>query len=290
MPRSAVLVFAVSALVAATAFAYQVLVREEPVLLPEAGGADSVTVAALRDLGERLDRVEHEVFQPRLAPSDPAARLADLEARMLELERRPAAAPTRSAPETEHSATDEKEAVPPAPVDVRSLSEADLVVKARRLSGRQAYDAAAPFWREVLARGPTDELFVEAQLQLGYAHRGAKDHDKGEAAFREALRVAGPESAQGQWARYQIAWSQHYRGDHASARDTMVSVASAPSATRNTRGHALIYAARFSLELNEGDRAREALQSILRDFGGSEVPGDLWLVRHATELLGQLEK
>jgi len=287
MPRSAALVFAVASLVAAAAFAYHVLDGGGSERTAEVEGTDAATLAALRDLRQRLDRVEHEVFQPRLAPTDPAARLAELEARLHALEDRSVAAPAATGT-GERPPTTSTEG-PPAAVDVRSLSDEDLLVKARTLGGRQSHDIAAPYWRELLARSPSDELFVEANLQLGYAHRGAKDHDQAEEAFREALRVAGPDSSQGQWATYQIAWEQRFRGENAAARDTMTEVANARATSRNTRGHARLYVARFSLELNDTDRAREALQAILREFGGSKAPGDVYLVQQANTLLEPLK-
>ena len=284
MPRSAVVVFAFAALVAATAFAYQVLVREESALPPEAGGADAATVAALRDLGERLDRVEHEVFQPRLAPSDPVARLADLEARVHTLEKRPVPhAPAAPAATTRSPG----EQAPRA--DLRSLTREDLVVKARSLAGSHAYDAAAAYWRELLDRNPSDELFVEAHIQLGYAYRAAKDHDREEETFREALRVAGADSEKGQKVLYQLAWTANYRGDYAAARDLMTSVANAPATSRTLTGHARLNGAYFSQQLNDREGAREALQSMLRDFGNSTIPVEAWFARQATERLEQLK-
>ena len=78
MPRSAALVFAVASLVAAAAFAYHVLDGGGSESTAEVEGTDAATLAALRDLRQRLDRVEHEVFQPRLAPTDPAAHAESL--------------------------------------------------------------------------------------------------------------------------------------------------------------------------------------------------------------------
>lgn len=286
MPNKAALVFAIAALVAATAFAIHVLRPSSPGATSASSTTDTATLATLRDLSQRLDQLEREVFQPRLAPSDPAARLADLEARLHELEGRstPRAA---SSPPAASSSTPDK--TPQPAVDASSLPDEELRIFARSLSGRQAYEAAAPYWRELLSRRPSDELFVEAKIQLGYAHRGAKDHDKAEASFREAMRVAGEDSEKGQWANYQIGWSQRFRGDNQVARDTMASVASSAATTRQTRGHAQIYVARFSLDLNDVDRAREALQSVLRDHGGSKAPSDVFLVNHANELLETLK-
>ena len=91
MPRSAAVVLAVAALVAAGALALQVLTPgPSPIPATTDPGSDAATRAALRDLAGRLDRIEQEVFQPRLAPGDPAARLADLEERLHALEQRPA--------------------------------------------------------------------------------------------------------------------------------------------------------------------------------------------------------
>ena len=102
--------------------------------------------------------------------------------------------------------------------------------------------------------------------------------------------MAGVDSEQGQWASYQIAWSQHFRGDDASARETMAGVATSRATTRNTRGHALLYVAQFSLELGDEDRAREALQTIVRDYGDSKVPGDVWLANRARQQLQALDQ
>lgn len=283
MRRSAALVFALAALVAAGAFALHVLSPAAPAT-GVVDGTDGATVAALRDLKQRIGRLEHEVFQPRLAPHDPSARLADLEERLraVETSRRPTAPPARAPSEDTPAETS-------APVDVRSLSDGDLLVQARSLARQQSKDVAMPFWREILERNPSDEVFVEANIEMGYAYRVAKDHEQEEEAFREALRVAGADTERGQWATYQIAWSQHFRGNHAAARDTMVGVASARATPRSLTGHARLYAARFSLELDDGERTREALQSILRDFGDSEVPMDAWLAAQATSMLARLK-
>lgn len=286
MPNKAALVFAIAALVAATAFAIHVLRSSSRGARSESNTTDAATLATLRDLSQRLDQLEHEVFQPRLAPSDPAARLADLEARLHELEGRSTPTVASSPPATSSSTPDK---TPQPAVDASSLPDDELRIFARSLSGRQAYEAAAPYWRELLSRRPSDELFIEANIQLGYAHRRAGDRDLEEQSFREAMRVAGPNTEKGQWANYQIAWTHRYRGDNQAARDTMASVASSAATTRNTRGHARIYVARFSLDLGDVDRAREALQSILRDHGGSKAPNDVFLVNHANELLETLK-
>ena len=289
MPRSAALVLAVAALVASAAFAVHVFAPPAPAPPSDVEGTDAATVAALRDLAQRLDRIEHEVFQPRLAPSDPAARLAALEERLHALEKRPS---DRHAAAGTGGSDDPARGVPgdrPPGVDARSLTDEALVVNARMLSGKRAYDAAAPFWREVLERGPSDEVFVEAQIHLGYALREAKDHEREEAAFREALRVAGSDTEQGQKILFQLAWTRHFRGDYASSRDLMVAVANAPASPRALTGHARLHVAYLSLQLDDGERAREALQSMLRDFGDSEIPIEAWLARQATERLAQLK-
>lgn len=288
MPRSAALLFAVAALVAAGAFAFHVLTQGPAAGADAGAGVDAATVAALRDLEGRLDRLEHEVFQPRLAASDPAALLADLEGRLRALEQRLVArvgAGTSAAAPGNPASGDE----PPTPPHMRSLSDEDLLLKARSLANNQSREAAAPYWREILDRAPSDQLFVEAHIELGYAYRAAQDHDREEETFREALRVAGADSEQGQRVLYQLAWTANYRGDYAAARDLMIAVANAPSTSRTLTGHARLNVAHFSLQLNDGERAREALQSMLRDFGDSEIPIEAWFARQATERLERLK-
>jgi tetratricopeptide (TPR) repeat protein len=290
MPRSAAVVLAVAALVAAGALALQVLPPgPSPIPATTDPGSDAATRAALRDLAGRLDRIEQEVFQPRLAPGDPAARLADLEERLHALEQRPAGRQAAAGTDARDDPAGAATADAPLVVDVGSLSDEDLIGKARSLAGKRAYDAAAPFWREVLERGPSDEVFVEAQIHLGYALREAKDHEREEAAFREALRVAGSDTEQGQKILFQLAWTRHFQGDYASSRDLMVAVANAPASPRALTGHARLHVAYLSLQLDDGDRARETLESMVRDFGGSAIPIEAWLARQATERLAQLK-
>lgn len=291
MPRNAALIAAVAGLVVAGAFALHLL--SPPPVAPAAapdeassqGRPSEQVAAALCDLTERLDRLENEVFQPRLAPTDPSERLADLEKRLRSLEERPQ--PPQAAPPPTSGDT-AAQAAQPVEVDLASFSDEDLLAKARGLAGAQARRAALPLWLEVLERGTTDEIFVEANLEIGYAYRKAQDHVKEEEAFREALRVAGPDSERGQAANYQIAWSQHFRGDNASARETMAEVAASRATARSTTGHARLYVAHFSLELNDRERAREALQSVVHDFGDSAVPMEAWLANRAKEMLAKI--
>ncbi len=98
--------------------------------------------------------------------------------------------------------------------------------------------AAAPYWRELILRNPTDAVFVEAQYGLGLSLRAKKDHEQEEAALLEAVRVAGPNSPRAQDAMFQVAWSRYFRDDFAGALRAMEDVAASPATRRELTGHA----------------------------------------------------
>ncbi len=298
MPRSAALILAGAALIAVgvVVFALRFLTPpEEPP--PPAGavgasggsGVDAALDAALLEqVIRRLDRLEEKVFQPRLAPRDPSDLLASLDERLRVLEERPVS-PARAATAVAATATAAAPEEEPTPEDLRAMSKVSLVARARALAQRQAKAEAVPYWREVLARGADDEVLIEANLELGYALRGAEKHAEEEAYFQEAMRIAGVDSEQGQWANYQIAWSEHVRDDFAAARDRMAEVANSRCTARDIKGHANLYVARFSLKIRDEARAREALEAIVREFGDSKEPADAWFTEQATTRLKQLD-
>jgi hypothetical protein len=69
----------------------------------------------------------------------------------------------------------------------------------------------------------------------------------------------------------------------------MAEVARAAGASKSVRGHARLYEARLSLELEDPDRARQAVDELLREHSGSTAPDSEWLVERANEYVRKLE-
>jgi tetratricopeptide (TPR) repeat protein len=241
------------------------------------------SASSLADLERRLARLEAADARPVLAPAPAPVVVAGdgaVESRVAALERRLeelASSATRS----------------PSPA-LESLSDAELLARARATSadpgtwkGTDAMEALRT-WEEVLRRNRSGEAAGEAWEKVGYAYRHLKDHEKEEAAFREALRVAsdpGRESAM----RFQLAWAQVFGGDTAGALESMAEVARSRGTSRDLRGHALLNEARWSLETGDRARARRAYEDVLREHSGSTDSASDWLVERAREHLKKIE-
>ncbi|MHC5011975.1 MAG: tetratricopeptide repeat protein [Planctomycetota bacterium] len=270
--------FAVAALIAAIAFAVHVLIPSEA---PEDDPLPAARTPEIADLVRRMDRLEQEVFQPRLEPLDPAALLASLEERVRRLEEEP---------DPSGSTGVEAEPAPrPQTDDPRTLSDEQLMVRARRLAENKESQSAVTYWQELIDRRPPTEVLLEAYRGLGLAYRGQGEHEKEEEAFREIIRLAGPDSTKAQEAAYQLAWSQRFREDFASARETMEGVARSPATSRNLTGHARLNIAQLSLKMDDAVRAREVLESMVAEFSDSVDPMHSWFVDRARAMLKGLD-
>ncbi len=148
---------------------------------------------------------------------------------------------------------------------------------------------AAAYWREVILRNPADAVLLEAHYGLGLSLRAKKDHEEEESAFLEAARVAGPNSPRAQDAMFQVAWSRYFRDDFAGALRAMEDVAAAPATRRELTGHALLNVALNAQKLNDAPRARDALETMVREFSDSTEPMHVWFVEQANERLKALD-
>jgi hypothetical protein len=252
---------------------------ETPPAIDE-GAVDAVSVA---ELERRLARLEAQQAGPRLEVTAPSTGLGDLAERVARLEAR-AAAPAPTGP-----------AAPPPPTPpLQDLSDKDLITRARGLTkdgipaGKDAAEALL-VWKEILSRRVDDALRREGLMATGFAHRVLKQHTEEEAAFREVLRSSGSDETAAQQARYQIAWAQSFRGEVGQARDTMTELTRIGGGSKELVGHARLYEAHWSLELEDPARAREVLEGIVRDLGSSSAPGNTWLVEQAKDRLRRIE-
>lgn len=242
--------------------------------------------AGLAQLEERVARLEGDGAGPRLSAPQAGAPLAALSERLARFEARL---------DSLEAAAAARQATPAPGVDLRDLGDDELLARARGLAeaGRGSPAPAADAlqaWQEVLRRTRSEAVRREALLACGFAHRALKQHDREEEMFREVLRSPGADAKEVQWAQYQLAWAQNFRGDLEGARDSMADLVRSGQGPRELAGHARLYEAEWSLALEDPTRARVALEGIVREFGESSAPGSAWLVEQAHERLRRLDR
>lgn len=248
--------------------------------------AQSVLEAPVPDgeLEERVGELERKLTALALPPlpaadGAPADDLAALTARVKALEERLEEGLAAAGVEDEETFN----------ARIREMTDEELRSEARMAGARKNYAAAARCWEALLARDPDLEVVKDAKFQLGLSYRMLKDHAREEKAFRDLVELNGPETTDGLWARFQVAWSRYYQDDFVSARDMMDRIAIAPATNNVTRAFARYYVATFSLKLDDPARARQVLLQLTEDYADTKDEQELRVLGYARRTLATLD-
>jgi tetratricopeptide (TPR) repeat protein len=242
----------------------------------------SASDRVLAQFEDRLERIEREVFGPRPAGTDSAARFDAIEARLGQLEGKNVATV---------EAGGDGEPAAPALADLKAQSLDQLFARGRSLEqGGGSGEDRLELYREIISREPSGTTLAHAWIGAGLALRSLQRHAEEGVAFEEALRAAGAGSEQGVWATYQMAWARYLGGDPAAGRATMEELASASGTPRGLAGHATLYAGTWALQQEDPVGARRAFERILADHGDSVVPESQWLADQARKNIEGLDR
>ncbi len=134
----------------------------------------------------------------------------------------------------------------------------------------------------LLARGLDDDERAEGLIMRGIGLRGTEDTDAERAAFHEARKIAGPDSARGREARIQLAWTDAGDRKHLDSAAGFLEVADHPASNEMQRAWNRYYGAGQFEKAGEHDRARSAYERIVTDHEGSKSLG----IRRCVEMAG----
>lgn len=167
-----------------------------------------------------------------------------------------------------------------------SLSDAELLAHIRSLvsssargtpvDGKAVLDACAT----LLARPLDVTTRAEGLIQKGIGHRVMKDVAAEEAAFREALQLAGPRTPEGRSAATQLAWTSSLSGDPRAAADQFLTLSQDTDAPTRQRAWNRYYAGTNFERAGDTNRALTELRGVVDEYGTS-ADGD---ARKAAEL------
>jgi tetratricopeptide (TPR) repeat protein len=178
---------------------------------------------------------------------------------------------------------------PSVPENLARVATKELDALGRTLVQAKRYDEAQRILKEVVGRTDLDEeQRIEAEMQLGYALRGAGKFADAEARFAETLRRVGEDTAKGAWLGFQIAWDRYYQKDLAGASARMERSANAAGVDAIVRVHALYNAANFAKEAGDATRARALLERLLDRHAGDIPPAQAFMKTQADAWLKEL--
>ncbi len=234
---------------------------------------------------ERIE-VPVPVAAPPSAPAapappyaDPSARLDRIEARLEEIARVLAAGEEGK----KDIAVSPAESTSDALGRIRTMVSSDR--RGRPIDGRGVVEACdLLLGRELSARERTDALLLK-----GIGFRVLKDRAAEEAAFREALATAGPGTEGARSARFQLAWTEAYKGNHRVAAEAFVELSRDPAHDPSQIAWHHFSAGGEFHAAGDPESARREYETVVREYGGSTDPGTKMAVDGARRGLKALD-
>ena len=273
-------------------------------------GADAAEVAALSDRVQAVEassRGGSARTDQRGASADGGRKVASLEARVEEQQARidalekSLAETTARAAAAETSATRASTGAAPrdasAETDrLKAMSDDDLLAYIKTLvsadrrgvaiDGRAVLDAC-----EILLARPLDAgRRADGFIQKGIGYRVLKDRAAEEAAFKESLAIAGPRTAGGRSALYQLAWTAARNSDHRSAAEQFLALSQDTDAPVVQRAWNRLHAAGQFESAGDTARALAEYRSLTDEFGSSSDEGLRAVGDQAKASVSRLEK
>jgi RNA polymerase sigma-70 factor (ECF subfamily) len=246
-----------------------------------------------RTAAPTLDR-RAAAIEERAAAQD--ARVVALEARLADVTRQLAAADAaaverRAAPAPARDAAAERQRLGALTDDELLQTIRDLVA-AKGADGRSKIDGQAVLdaCALLLARPLDAPRRAETLTLKGIGHRVLGERAAEEAAFRDAVNVAGPNSKEGRSATAQLAWTAARGGDSRGAAETFLRLSQDVDAPAVQRAWNRLYAATHFEQAGDKERASIEYRGVVDEYGSSADRNVLGAVTEARSSLERIAK